>query len=172
MLILEAIVEILRQPTVVVPPTNPDAKRVAAAAALDVLQYAVNVGNTPQDSKEDLQITVEWLGGNTQGNVDSWPVNQWPIIELATWGKVDTPRANKRTLLQLGRHVSVFANGLSGDFMGVEISNISVEVDPFQQDTAPTDGSDRWIAGWTYTYNVQHVGDWPSHRTSVGETIS
>ena len=165
----KALLYILRNPTAVIPAPHPDNIRSIAATDLASLAFSSDIGSTPHstDSANDLFLTVNRLGGRTTDNVDSFARVRWPIVEVATWVRESTMRTNRQNLLDMGECLDLLLNGLSGTFENVEICLISSEVDPFQQDDPPGDGSDRWIAGYTYTYEIQYVGAVADHRVAV-----
>lgn len=165
-----ALLHIIRNPTTVVPATHADVTRRESAADLATLEYAANVASTPQNTEKPLQVNINRLGGITPTNVDSFPRIRWAIIEFSTWAKLETNRANRQNVQDLGHCLDLLLFGLTGKFQDIDICNIDIEVDPFEQDDSPADGSDRWIPNLTYTYEVQykHASLFPNHRVAVG----
>lgn len=159
---------VLENPTAVIDAAHADVERREAAVDLASLDYSVHWGSTPQEDSKDLHVTLESPGGRTEHNADTFGRVQWTMVDAVTWVKTDTFRENRQHVLDLGICMNLVLFGLSGTFRGKQIKLIDVDVDPIQQYTSPPDGSDQWLASYTYTYEIQHVSTWPRHRVAVG----
>lgn len=165
-----ALLFVLNNPVAVIPADHTDAVRAEAAADLAAMDYRAYINDLPQESPHELQVTINRLGGLTPVNVDTFSRIRWPIIEIETWARIESSRTNRQALLDLGECLNLLLFGLTGTFEGVVISGIGTEVEPIQQGDPPSDGSDRWGSGYTFTYEIQYEGTWPDERIAVGVT--
>ena len=162
-IIEEAIVELLTNPATILA-GHSDTNRLQAATDLEAINPGVYVGKRPQASSRNIAITIERAGGLTQVNADSFAGSERVLIDLVAWGRAGANRASLRTILEMGKLAEIVLVGFRGTVEGVEITCIEVENDPFQADEPPNDGSDDWVSGYTYPYQVDFTPITASHR--------